>query len=263
MSLRTSPWPIGVPCYADVSTPDLPGAQAFYADVLGWSYGEAAPGFEGYVVANVDGADTGGVGPQAPGEDGPGAWTVYFATDDIDHLAARIGELGGAVVVGPMPIGDAGRMLIATDPSGAQFGLWEAGQMIGASLTNAAGGLLWEDLRSTAPDLAREFYLGLFSYRYEPVEMAGPDYAVFVNPGEQAPLGGMGGMFGKEGPSFWEPYFGVADVDAAVAAAEARGASVTEPAHDSPFGRMAGLRDPWGAVFQVMEPGDERPDRSG
>ena len=88
-------------------------------------------------------------------------------------------------------------MAIAADPSGAVFGIWQAGQMIGSSLVNEPGGLTWEDLRSTDPAAAQDFYRALFGYRLDPVEMAGPDYGTFALPGEQAPLGGMGPMMGS------------------------------------------------------------------
>jgi predicted enzyme related to lactoylglutathione lyase len=96
--------------------------------------------------------------------------------------------------------------------------------------------------------------------------MAGPDYATFSLPHEQAPLGGMGPMMGSpEGtPSHWLVYFGVPSTDDAVAAAEAGGGSVRMPAMDSPFGRLAVLADPAGAAFCVIETDANRqPDRAG
>jgi predicted enzyme related to lactoylglutathione lyase len=260
MSIRTSPWPVGVPCYADVLTPDLASAQEFYGAVLGWAFTESSEEFGGYCMITKDGHVVGGMMPR---DDQPAGWTVYFATDDLPGLLERIPTLGGTVITPAMQIAEAGSMALALDPSGAVFGLWQADQLIGAALTNQPGGLVWEDLRSQQPQVAQEFYLGLFSYRYQPVDMAGPDYAVFVNPGEEAPLGGMGAMMGAEGPSHWLAYFGVDGVDAAIAAARSHGGSVTQEAFDSPFGRMAQLADPAGGVFQIMEPSGQMPDREG
>ena len=71
-------------------------------------------------------------------------------------------------------------------------------------------------------------------------------------------------MAGIEGPARWVLYFGVAEADAAVAAAESGGGSVATPATDSPYGRMAGLADPAGAVFWVIETAAiTQPDRAG
>lgn len=205
-----------------------------------------------------------GIGPL---QGGPAAWTVYLASDDVEGLAARAPEHGGTVLAPVMDVGDLGRMAILADPSGAAFGLWQAGTMIGAGMVNEPGGLTWEDLRASDPDASRAFYGALFGYDYDRIEMAGPDYTTFRLPSEQAPLGGMGGMMDSpEGTrSHWLVYFGVADTDAAVAAAQAAGGSVVSPAKDTQFGRMAWLADPDGAVFTVMsidtaQPG---PDRSG
>ena len=156
-------------------------------------------------------------------------------------------------------------MFIAADPTGASFGVWHAGAHIGAGVVNEPGGLTWEDLRSPNPDAARAFYVGVFGYRLESLPDAGPDYATFALPGEEAPLGGMGGMMGADDqPAQWLVYFGVADAAAAVAAAERSGASVVMRDFDTPYGRMAGLADPTGAVFWVVQnEAESQPDRSG
>jgi hypothetical protein len=264
MSTRTSPWPDGVPCWADVSATDVRASGAFYSAVLGWTVPEPEEQWGGYVTAEVDGQMVAGIGPL---QGGPAAWTPYLATADVDGVAARAQEHGGTVLAPVMDVGPLGRMAVLADPSGAAFGLWQAGTMIGASLVNEPGGLVWEDLRSTDPDAARAFYNALFVYEYERIEMAGPDYTTFRLPSEQAPLGGMGGMMDSpDGTrSHWLVYFGVADTDAAVAAAEAAGGSVVAPAKDTQFGRMAWLADPDGASFTVMsiDPSQPGPDRSG
>ncbi|CAA9303779.1 MAG: hypothetical protein AVDCRST_MAG61-1172 [uncultured Friedmanniella sp.] len=139
--------------------------------------------------------------------------------------------------------------------------------MIGASVVNEPGSLVWEDLRSTDPDTARSFYGALFGYEYEALEMAGPDYTTFQLPTEPHVLGGMGGLMGlPDGtPSHWLVYFATADVDAAVSAAQGAGGTVLAPAFDTPYGRMACLADPDGATFMVMtpDPSQPGPDRSG
>jgi predicted enzyme related to lactoylglutathione lyase len=89
---------------------------------------------------------------------------------------------------------------------------------------------------------------------------------MFALPDEEAPLGGMGGMMdAPEGtPSHWLVYFAVADADAAVAAARGHGGSALAEPFDTPFGRMAPLSDPAGAVFWVAQADvTQLPDRSG
>jgi predicted enzyme related to lactoylglutathione lyase len=144
-------------------------------------------------------------------------------------------------------------MLVAADPAGAVFGVWQHGVHIGAGVVNEPGGLAWEDLRSTDPAAATAFYGSVFGWRTTPLELAGPDYGTFALPGDEAPMGGIGGLMGAPAgtPSHWLVYFAVADVDAAVAAAESAGGGVLTPPFDSPYGRMATLQDPAGAVFML------------
>jgi uncharacterized protein len=264
MSTRTSRWPAGIPCWTDLTAPDLDAATGFYGSVLGWSFTDTGEEFGGYRIATVRGSAVAGVGPQMGGA--PPAWTLYLASDDVDKTAAAVTEHGGTLLLPPGDVGPLGRMTIAADPSGAAFGIWQAGQHIGASLVNEPGALVWEDLRSTEPAAAQEFYRAVFGYRVDPLDMAGPDYGTFALPDEQAPLGGMGGMMGSpEGtPSHWLVYFGVESTDAAVEAAGSAGGSVLMPAVDSPFGRLAVVADPAGARFCVIETDRNRqPDRAG
>lgn len=54
------------------------------------------------------------------------AWTPYFASDDVDLTAEAVRSCGGTVGVGPLDADDAGRLALASDPSGAVFGIWQA-----------------------------------------------------------------------------------------------------------------------------------------
>ncbi len=111
---------------------------------------------------------------------------------------ASIADHGGTVLLAPGDVGGLGRMCIAADPTGAAFGVWQAGDHIGAGIVNEPGGLTWDDLRSPDPDTARAFYAAVFGHRMEPLPDAGPDYATFARPEEKVPLGGIGGMLGAE-----------------------------------------------------------------
>jgi predicted enzyme related to lactoylglutathione lyase len=259
MTIRTSPWPAGVPCWADLSSPDQDASKAFYSAVLGWDFPPVEGEFAEYVIGERKGAPAAGIGPKFDPSQ-PTVWTLYLASDDADKTAATVTEHGGTVLVPPGDVGPMGRMFIAADPTGAVFGVWQAGTHIGASLVNEPGGITWEDLRSPDPDAARAFYTAVFGYDTEPVPMAGPDYTTFHSPGSEAPLGGMGGQMGMTGmPAHWLVYFSVEDADAAIAAAESHGGSAIMPPMDTPYGRMAGIADPHGAMFWVTQLVQETP----
>lgn len=260
MSTRTSPWPPGMPCWADLSVPDPEAARAFYQAVFGWDYTAAGDEFGGYVTALKGSSAVAGIGPQQ--QPGPVAWTLYLASFEVDATAGLIDANGGTVFLEPVAVGDLGRMAMATDPSGAVFGVWQAGTHIGAGLVNEPGGLAWNDLRATDPAAAWAFYEAVFGYETRPLEAAGPEYRTFHLPGDDAPLGGMGGMMGSEGGSHWVVYFSVASADDAVAAVDKAGGTVQSPPFDTPYGRMAAVTDPFGAPLMLTQnTGQPQPDR--
>lgn len=262
MTVRTAPWPDGVPCWADLQLADPDAALGFYRAVLGWEVAGGGPDTGGFYVGGRRGARAAAVGPG--GGAGPAAWRLYLASADVEATARAVAAAGGTLLVPPGDVGDAGRAMHAADPSGAAFGVWQGGTHIGAGLVNEPGGLCWEDLRSTDPAAARDFYAAVFGYRTEALEAAGPDYWLFFRPGEDAPLGGMGGLMGEPGPSRWLVYFGVEDAGAAVEAAAAHGGRVARPPFATPYGTMAAVADPEGAVCMVVETtGADQPDRSG
>jgi predicted enzyme related to lactoylglutathione lyase len=157
-------------------------------------------------------------------------------------------------VVPPDPVGPLGTLALATDPTGASFGLWQAGETTGAGVVNEPGGLTWEDLRSPDPDSARSFYSGVFGFVHAPVEGAPPQYQTFAAPQwPDRPLGGIGGLEVDGQAPHWLVTFGVVSAPAAVQAATHHGGVIATPAFDTPFGAMAGIADPDGAVFWVVE----------
>jgi len=260
---RSTAWPAGSPCWLDVTTTDLDAAQAFYSTLFGWEWGEGDPQYGGYALAELDGQSAAGIAPVREGESP--AWTLYFASDDVDATAAAITAHGGTVAAPVMEIGPMGRMLVGLDPSGAAFGVWESGLHTGVRVYSEPGGLTWEDLRSRDVDAVKPFYAAVLGWTYEALPMAGPDYATFHHPGDEAPLGGLGGMMGMDSfPSHCIVNLGVADVDAAVAQVETLGGHVLSPGFDTPYGRMAAVTDPFGASFWLASTdAAAMPDRSG
>ncbi|MGI8814115.1 MAG: VOC family protein [Pseudonocardia sp.] len=253
MPTRTEKWPAGTPCWVDVAVPNVAEATKFYGPVLGWTFHDTGEEFGGYTICMAGEHTAAGIGKiQMDGQ--PAAWTVYLASDDADATAKLISENGGSVVIEPMDIPEIGRMAIAADPTGGVFGVWQSNPMNGIVVYNEPGGLVWEDAKLADADAGKRFYTALFGYSYAPIEGAPDDYGTFQLDGGD-PLGGMGGMMGApEGtPSHWQPYFGVADVDAAVATAQSSGGTVIMPAMDTPYGRMATVADPFGAVFAVHQ----------
>lgn len=97
---------------------------------------------------------------------------------------------------------------------------------------------------------AKAFYQDVLGWAINDMPMQdGSSHSVAVV-GETA-IGGFSPMPEENGS--WTIYFTVANVDAAIETATARGASVLQPAMDLPgVGRMATLTDPQGARFALI-----------
>jgi predicted enzyme related to lactoylglutathione lyase len=251
--MTDSPFAPGSPCWADISPTDMAVGRAFYSAVLGWDIPPGNEAFGGYTTASV--GDSGAAGFMPNDGSSPTVWTLYFATTDADATSAAIIANGGAVLVPTMQVGDFGSMVIAADPSGAVFGVWQADTMVGFENVGEPGGWAWCDLRSSDPDAARDFYGAVFGFTYTPMDMAGPAYSTFSLGDDAPPLGGIGDMMGAPSgvPSHWLVYFAVTDSDAAAQSARKNGGNVLADPFDTPFGRMAPMTDPFGAPFWTVQ----------
>ncbi len=118
--------------WSELVTSDIDAAKKFYGAVFGWkgeTYGEAAGPMGGYTEWKIGDRSIGGMmsrPPQMPAE-APDHWAVYFSVADIDATLAKLKELGGSVMMGPMPI-EPGILAIVFDPQGAMFNVMQLGE---------------------------------------------------------------------------------------------------------------------------------------
>jgi uncharacterized protein len=113
----------GALTWNELASPDVDASARFYADLFGWTTERMEGGgpFPYLVIKTPDGRSNGGIRPQMPEE--PPNWLVYFGTDDVEAAAAKVEELGGSTLAGPMSIGP-GRFAVVRDPQGAVFALY-------------------------------------------------------------------------------------------------------------------------------------------
>jgi predicted enzyme related to lactoylglutathione lyase len=252
-------YPAGVPSWIDLGSPDVPAAAAFYGALFGWDAPEGPSESGGYRVAMVGDRAVAGIGEAT--EPGEPSWTTYVAVDDIDAVAARVVAAGGAVVVAPTDVLDAGRLAVCADPLGAAFSLWQAGTHPGAQLVNEPGTWSWSELLTTDPDASRAFYTSVFGWQAHAQDMGDlGEYTEWLVGGRS-----VGGMMPKPPsvpehvPSHWNVYFAVADTDTAVARIAELGGSVVVAPMDIEPGRFAVVTDPTGAHFNVIALNPARP----
>ena len=253
----------GTPSWDELSTTDEAGALAFYNAMFGWDDDpqEMGPGWY-YHIQKRNGLNACSIyqqGEEERSQNVPPHWNIYFTVENVDSAIERIGGNGGQVVFGPMDVFEAGRMAMCQDPQGAFFAIWQANQHIGAQVKQETGAMFWHELLTKDQAGALDFYIAALGLERGPV-MEPQQYAMLRAGG--AEVAGVMQITPEMGefPPHWTVYFGVDDVDEAVAKAESLGATVYVPGTDivpfegqPPVGRFAALADPQGASFSVFQ----------
>jgi predicted enzyme related to lactoylglutathione lyase len=73
------------------------------------------------LIKTTDGHTNGGI--RAAAEEEPTYWLSYFGTNDIDASIAKVKDLGGDALMGPVDIG-VGNIAVVRDLQGAVFALY-------------------------------------------------------------------------------------------------------------------------------------------
>ena len=106
----------------------------------------------------------------------------------------------------------------------------------------------------TTPDVAKSkaFYYKMFNWIFEDNQM-GPDMVYSTFKTDSGPGGGMFTMPGA--PTFWLPYVGVEEINAATEKAKSLGATVHKGPQEIPtVGWFSILVDPTGATIALFQP---------
>lgn len=250
--------PAGIPCWVELGCLDESTIQHFYSGLFGWQYqlhrDPAAPTGR-YSVATLGGVPVGGAYRVAPG--GPAGWTIHLAVQNTSATAEWVRSLGGQVTLGPIDIPDRGSILHAVDPSGAPIVFWRpaASWAFGTGSVNTFSGA---DLNTHNGQAADYFYTRLFNYTTRQFgDSDTVDYVEWLIAHEPVLYRYvMGTEYHPDTPPHWLVYFEVdpaRGTDAAAGHALMLGGTVVLQPYDTPFGRMAIIADPEGAVFAIID----------
>ena len=263
----------GVPSWVDTSQPDPEAVLDFYSGLFGWQFESVmppdAPG--SYFMARLRGGDVAGVGSIPEGMPQVATWNTYVAVASADETAAKVRDAGGSVVMEPFDVMGSGRMAVFTDPEGAAFSVWQAGEHYGARVVNEHGALNFNGLNTRDVDGAKAFYGAVFGWTTLAIDAGEmwtlPGYGDDLerdNPDLRKMIAQMGGPAGFEDvvasinpipgdqpdtPSQWSVTFGVDDADATARKAAELGGKAIVPPFDAPWSRLTILSDPQGATF--------------
>ncbi|WP_129308500.1 VOC family protein [Streptomyces sp. L2] len=221
----------------DAQLADVEAGRRFYGDLFGWSFEEA---YGTSVWALLDGEPVAALAPKTDGRM-PTVWTVSFATPDAAALSRRITAAGGQLVIPPTPVGELGTAVLATDPEGAVFGLWQAGGHPGFGRRREVGTFVWAELYTRDTAAANAFYGDLFHDALFG-EGARPDFG----------RADVTDVYPPEMPPHFLAHFRVADLDEALGAVQRLGGRVQSPPFETSYGLVAVVTDNQGASFALL-----------
>ncbi|NUP74619.1 MAG: VOC family protein [Sinomonas sp.] len=247
----------GAPCWADLMTSDVEKAKTFYGELFGWTYetGDQEK-YGGYTTAWKDGEQVAGLMAKMPDQATmPDVWTIYLSTDDINKTAQKIESAGGQVFLPPMEVPEQGHMAMFGDAGGAAFGVWQSSGHTGFGRIAEPGSPVWFENFTRSYEPTVKFYQEALDWDTDVMSDTPEFRYTTLGAGMEAKAGIMDAANElPEGvPSNWHIYWGVEDADAAIETASKLGGQVIRGAEDTPFGRMATLADPLGAVFLINQ----------
>ena len=244
----------GAPCWIELFTSDPDRSQAFYRDLFGWTAESAGPEFGGYVNFAKAGHRVAGSMHNDGSQAVPDLWSVYLCVDDADATVAKAAAAGAAVVVPAMQVMQLGSMAVVAGPDNGTIGIWQPGQHTGFGLIGEPGAPTWFELHTRQYEASVAFYREVFGWSTHTMSDTPEFRYTTLGEGESQMAGIMdASAFLPDGmPSQWSIYFGVSDTDAAVEDLVRLGGAVAQPAEDTPYGRIATVTDPTGAMFRLV-----------
>jgi predicted enzyme related to lactoylglutathione lyase len=165
-------------------------------------------------------------------------------------------EHGGQVMVPAMDVMVLGRMAVVVDVGGAVIGMWQPGEHRGFGFVGEPGAPSWFELHTRDYEKSLDFYRAAFGWNTG-TESDSPEFrysTVVVGEEQYAGVMDASGFLPEGVPAGWTVYFGVRDCDRSVSEVVSLGGAVVMPPEDTPYGRLAVVTDPTGAVFRLHQP---------
>jgi predicted enzyme related to lactoylglutathione lyase len=246
----------------ELITSNAEGAKRFYNAVTGWDIGPPHDEIGYRMIGRSDGGNAGGVLPLSEDMTQHGAkpmWAGYINVDDVDRTVADVEAKGGHVFMPARQIDEVGRIAMVADPQGNAFYVMTPtpspddpdakSDVFSPTEVQRVG---WNELSTTDPAAARDFYGELFGWTSEEFMPMGEfgDYRFFDHGGQR--IGAVCGVM-PGGSAGWRYYIRVPSITKAVEAVKAGGGSVSMGPHEVPGGDHIIIgNDPQGAEFALV-----------
>ena len=108
--------------HIELQTQDLEKSKKFYTAMFDWKL-EGVPAMD-YTIIKV-GEGTGGGMMKKPSADMRDNWLPYILVDDVAASTKKAQSLGATICKDITEVPDMGWFSVITDPTGADFGLWQ------------------------------------------------------------------------------------------------------------------------------------------
>jgi predicted enzyme related to lactoylglutathione lyase len=222
-------YPRGTACWLAYGAKDPVAAAGFYLDLFSWQL-VTEPGGGGHQA--LLGAHPAASFARTPGQP---AWLVCLA-GNVDAPPT-----GWTTRIGPLPLGDIGRLLIAADDQGASVGIFSAGRTDGIVVAHEPGASYgaWR-LGAGAPASAQSAVAGCGGTVSDRVEIAGV---------LRLGLDSVEALWAVDDGSAprWLPAFGTQRYEESLTRVSAAGGTVIRT-----YREAAEVSDPLGAPFVVL-----------
>jgi len=248
----------------ELLTSDADASQNFYGQLLGWDFVDSGQDGKDYREISMNGNGIGGMLPLTPEMIKNGArpaWLGYVNVEDVDPMTEAIVSAGGQVHMEPQDIEGVGRFALVTDQQGAMFYVMkptppvdspDASSMAFAATEPMVGHCAWNELATSDPDAALNFYHDLFGWeKAEEMDM-GPmgTYSLLRH---AFMIGAIMNKPDEMPVSAWTFYFRVPDIDLAVDRIKASGGQILVEPVEIPGGDFTiNAIDPQGATFALI-----------
>ena len=236
----------------DLTSSDLERAQDFYGTVFGWTFESQGPSVGGYITASKAGRQVAGMLANVRQWPFPDGWSTYFHTADVEATLSAVIDAGAKVRLGRMQLPARGVMAAATDPTGADFRLWQPLEAAGFEAVNEPGTPVWHQLTTTDECHALDFYRQIFAWQTEEITGVGESpYTTALFDGQ--PHLGVTATRQPHRAAVRRAgaHISVPKTSTTHCRSSLRGGTLLQPVTDTAHGRLAAASDPTGVTFHL------------
>jgi predicted enzyme related to lactoylglutathione lyase len=243
--------------WADLVTPDVEAAEAFYGGLFGWTFMDPPAGPTNYTLALLQGEPVAGLvrRSEAAGERHQPAWLTFLSVRDLDKATHVALTHGARQLSAPRTYPRRGRQVVLADPQGAVFAMMQSASGDPPDVLAEPGAWIWGALMTTDPNTDAAFYQALFDSEVfdsggdpdsEHLVFSTDDYA-------RASCNSFPREASRRDPH-WLSYVRVTDVAGAAEMARRLGGRVlVEPRQEREGEMMAVVADPGGAPLGLLQ----------